>query len=140
VETLVENYREFVDELRKDWKLMWHSRIEDKVRAEEIADKTYERLFVDRGLVLLATRNCNPPEFHEIVEKHLSSVDAERFNPTPVRGGVRKFIKEYITVQDKSRTRRKEETRAALEGIKSHQQLKHGGRGWLHLSMNVADK
>lgn len=129
-----------MDELRKDWKLMWSSRIEDKVRAEEIADKTYERLFVDRGLVLLATRNCNPPEFHEIVEKHLTPVDAERFNPTPVRGGVRKFIKEYIIVQNKSRAQLIEETRAALEGIKKHQQLKHGGRGWLHQSLKASSK
>jgi len=138
VETSVVNLREFVDELRQEWKLMWYSRIEDKVRAEEIADKNYERLFVDRGLVLLATRKCKPPEFHEIVEKHLSPIDAERFNPTPVRGGVRKFIKEYITVKDKSRAQLKEETRAALEGIKSHQQLKHGGRGWLNISLKAS--
>jgi len=140
VKTSVVNLREFIDELRKEWKVMWFSRIEDKVRAEEIADKNYERLFVDRGLVLLATRNCNPPEFHEIVEKHLSPIDAERFNPTPARGGLRKFIKEYITVQNKSRVQLKEETRAALEDIKSHQQLKHGGRGWLNLSLSTSGK
>jgi hypothetical protein len=130
----------FVDELRNEWKHMWCSKIEDKVRAEGIADKTYERLFVDRGLILFASRNFSPPEFHEILSKYLSSDEAERFNPNPIRGGVRKFIREHITVQKKSGSKLKEETRVALEEMKSHQQLKHGGRGWLHQTMDEACK
>ena len=129
-----------MDELRNEWKAMWHSMIDDKVRAEGIADKTYERLFVDRGLILFATRNFSPPEFHEILKKYLSSDEAERFNPNPIRGGVRKFIRDYITVKKKSSSKLKEETRVELEKMKSHQQLKHGGRGWLQLTMDEACK
>ena len=139
----METYKDlrlFVDELRIEWKRMWNSRIEDKVRAEGIADKTYERLFVDRGLILFATRNFSAPEFHDILRKYLSSDEAEKFNPTPIRGGVGKFIRDYITVKKKSSSKLKEETRVELEEMKSHQQLKHGGRGWLHLSMDEANK
>jgi len=136
VEKSEENIKDFVDGLRREWKLMWWSRVDDKVRAEGIADKTYERLFVDRGLVLLATRKFKPPEFREILEKHLTPEEAERVNPNPIRGGIRKFIRDYIVVQKKGN--RREETRSQLEAIKSYQQAKHGGRGWLHFSMSRA--
>jgi len=136
VETTRGNVREFVDDLRQEWKLMWRSRLDDKVRAESIADKTYQRLFVDRGLILFATRSFKPPEFHEILKKHLTPAEAEMLNPNPVRGGIRRFIREYIQVRNKATSKRRQETRAALEDMKQHQQLKHGGRGWLHLLMS----
>ena len=126
--------RELVTGLREEWRLMWRHRVDDRVRAEGIADKTYERLFVDRGLILVATRDFKPPEFQDILEKHLSPEMAESINPSPARGGVRKFIREYIAVQTRPGSRRKEETRAELENMKRQQQLKHGGRGWLHFS------
>ena len=134
MESVEQNLKEFVDDLRQEWKLMWRSRVDDKVRAEGIADKDYERLFVDRGLILLATRKFSPPEFREILERHLGLEEAERVNPDPIRGGIRKFIREYVVVQ--KRGNRIEETRAELEAMKSYAQPKHGGRGWLHLSMS----
>lgn len=136
MESVRENLREFVDDLRQEWKSMWWSRLDDKVRAEAIADKSYERLFVDRGLILYATRKFKSPEFRDILEKHLTVEEAERVCPNPVRGGIRKFIREYIVAQKKGD--RREETRAELEAMKSHQQPKHGGRGWLHFSMSKA--
>lgn len=136
MQTVEQNLSEFVDSLRQEWKLMWRSRLEDKVRAESIADKTYDRLFVDRGLILFATREFKPPDFQEILKQHLTPDEAERINPNPVRGGIRKFIREYITVQNISRLRRKEEIRATLEYMKQHQHLKHGGKGWLHFSLS----
>jgi len=135
VETFERDLKLLVDELRQEWKLMWRSRIDDKVRAEGIADKTYERLFVERGLILLATRNFSPPDFQDILRRHLTPEEAERVQPDPNRGGIRKFIREYITIQDKVRSRLKEELRAQLEQMKQHGQPKHGGRGWLHMSM-----
>jgi len=136
LQTVEHNLRELVDSLRLEWKLMWRSRLEDKVRAESIADKTYDRLFVDRGLILLATRGFKPPDFQEILEKHLMTDEAERINPNPMRGGIRKFIREYITVQNMSKLRRKDEMRATLEHVKQHQHLKHRGKGWLHFSLS----
>ncbi|MFB0523547.1 MAG: hypothetical protein ACETV1_07310 [Candidatus Bathyarchaeia archaeon] len=136
MEAVEENLKEFVDEIRREWKLMWWSRFDDKVRAEGVADKTYERLFVDRGLVLFATRKFRSPEFREILERHLTPEQAERVNPNPIRGGIRKFIRDYIVVQEKGV--RRDETRAELEAMKSYQQPKHGGKGWLHFSMSKA--
>jgi hypothetical protein len=136
VESAKENLREFVDDLRQEWKVMWWSRLDDKVRAEAVADKTYERLFVDRGLILYATRKFRPPDFRNILEKHLTAEEAERVCPSPARGGIRKFIRDYIVAQRKED--RKEETRAELQAMKSYQQQKQGGRGWLHFSMSKA--
>jgi membrane-bound lytic murein transglycosylase B len=136
VETQCIDKKELLENLRQEWKTMWRSRFDDKVRAEGIADKTYERLFVDRGLVLFATRGFKPPEFHEILRKYLTPEEVERFNPSSIRGGIRKFIREYITVFNKIGAKRVEETRAELENLKSYQQLKHGGRGWMHFSMS----
>jgi hypothetical protein len=125
----------FVEELRQEWKTMWISRFDDKERAEGIANKNYELLFVDRGLVIFATRTFKAPEFREILEKYLTPEEAERYNPNPSKGGIRKFIKEYITSQNHRRKRMVEETRIELENLEKAQQIKQGGRGWLHLSM-----
>ena len=133
MEAVEENLKEFVDEIRREWKLMWWSRFDDKERAEGVADKTYERLFVNRGLILFATRKFKAPEFREILEGHLTPEQVERIVPNPIRGGIRKFIRDYIVVQKKGR--RKEEAKAELEAMKRRQQPKHGGRGWLHFSM-----
>jgi len=133
VETLDErNLTEFVNELRQEWRTMWRSRINDKIQAEDIADKDYERLFVNRGLILFATRNFEPPSFQEILERHLTRLEAERVNPNPIRGGIRKFIREYITSQSKIYCKK---MLTELEKASSNQQHKHGGRGWLHFSM-----
>lgn len=135
METVQENWKEFIDELRQEWRIMWRLRIDDKVRAEGIADKTYNRLFVDRGTILIATRKYKPPDFREILGRYLSPEELERFYPNPVRGGIRKFIREYIITQSKSKLRRREKVSSELEKMKRHQQLKSGGRGWLHFSM-----
>lgn len=128
------NVKELVDDLRREWKLMWWSRIDDKIRAEGIADKTFDRLFVDRGTVLYATRGCKPLEFREVLEKYLSPIEAERFNPDPRRGGIRKFIRDYIISGKKDEAKlmsifvngRKDTERCAR---------KNGGKGWLHISL-----
>lgn len=127
----------FANDLRKEWKLMWKSRIDDETRAEGIADKSYERLFVDRGLILYATKDYAPPDFREILTKHLTPEETDRVNPNPVNGGIRKFIKDHITHSRNMnyKTKLLEETRAELKKMKKNQQPKHGGKGWLHYSL-----
>lgn len=49
--------KELTEELKKQWKTMWSERVDDKVRAESIAEKDYNILFVERGTVIFATRN-----------------------------------------------------------------------------------
>ena len=135
METPNNDKKELVENLRQEWKTMWRSRIDDEVRAEGIADKTYERLFIDRGLILFATRNFKPPEFQEILRKYLTSEEAERLTPDPVRGGIRKFIREYIISNNKLSRSQREEWVHELDAMKKKQQFSHGGRGWLHFSL-----
>jgi len=124
-------FKEFLDELRIQWKLLWRNRIDDKVRAEGIANKDYSKLFVERGTVIIATRDYKPPDFVEILQRHIPS-DAEMMvPPNPTVGGWGKFIRSVVTKQ-RHLTRR----RAPPEpDRKKDQQLKKGGRGWLHFRM-----
>ena len=123
--------KEFVDELRGQWKSLWRNRIDDKVRAEGIANQDYSNLFVEQGTVIVATRDFKPPDFVEILQRHVTS-DAETLvPPTPAVGGWGKFIRSAISKR-KSVARR----RAPPEpDRKRDQQLKKGGRGWLHYRM-----
>ena len=123
--------KEFVDELKGQWKLLWRNRIDDKVRAEGIANQDYSNLFVEQGTVIVATRDFKPPDFVEILQRHVSS-DAEKLvPPDPAVGGWGKFIRSAISKR-KSVARK----RAPPEpDRKRDQQLKKGGRGWLHFRM-----
>ena len=129
------DFKIFVDSLRGEWKLMWQYMLEDKVRAEGIATKDYKRLFVERGQILFATKNFKPPEFREILEAHLTSEEVERVNPNPIRGGVHKFIREHITRGNGLKKKRRRQAFFEPKKMKKHQHLKHGGKGWLHYSM-----
>jgi len=123
--------KEFVDELRVQWKLLWRDRIDDKVKAEGIANQDYSKLFVERGTVIVATRDCKPPDFVEILQKHIS-FDAERIvPPNPAVGGWGKFVRNVLNKQ-KGSTRRPVPPKP---DCKKDQQLKKGGRGWLHFKM-----
>jgi len=119
-----------VEALKLEWKRLWQERLDDKVRAEGIAAGEYEKLFVDKGTIIHATRNYRALSLREILEQHQVE-NAERFiPPSPQVGGWAKFVKTSITVQKAHQGRR-----AMLyeEPVKERQQLKKGGRGWLHV-------
>ena len=120
----------FVDELRGQWKDLWRNRIDDKVRAEGIAKKDYLGLFVDRGTVIMATRNFKPLEFFDIVQQYMP-FDAEKLlPPNATIGGWGKFIRNKIRNQKKTR-----KLVLPKSTHKKDQQRKKGGRGWLHTRM-----
>jgi hypothetical protein len=124
------NQKEMVEGLKIQWKKLWQERVDDKVRAEGIAIADYSELFVEKGTIIHATRAFKALSFREILLQHQID-DAERFiPPVPQLGGWNKFIKISITTQGKRRS-----TRASLycEPEKKKQQLKKGGRGWLHI-------
>ena len=123
--------KDFVDELRSQWKDLWQNRIDDKVRAEGVAKQDYSGLFVERGTVIMATRDYKPLEFFDIVQEHLT-LDAEKaVPPNSTIGGWGKFIRNKIRKQ-KNTTRRYVPPKPTH---KKGQQLKRGGRGWLHVKM-----
>jgi hypothetical protein len=120
-----------VEELKLMWKTLWVERIDDHVRAEGIADKEYSNLFVEKGTVILATRNFKLLSFREVLEQN-GIIDAGRFVPAdPHVGGWGKFIRTSIAGQKVcGRVRR---AAYYLEEKKERQHLKKGGRGWLHV-------
>ena len=123
--------KEFVENLKKEWKTLWRERIDDKVRAEGIADKDYNVLFVERGTVIFATRKFKMLSFREILQLH-GLIDVEKIiGPHPSVGGWGKFIRTVIASQHPSK--HKKRAQQYLESEKQKQQLKKGGRGWLHI-------
>ena len=86
--------------------------------------------YVEQGTVIVATRDFRPPDFVEILQKHISS-DAEKLVPNPVVGGWGKFIRTDIRTRRSIPRRRSPSKRAPNKS----RQIKKNGRGWLHLSM-----
>ena len=122
--------KEMVEELKTIWKKLWQERVDDKVRAEGIATADYSRLFVEKGTIIHATRDYKSLNFKEILERH-QVANADRFiSPSPQVGGWTKFIRTSITNQ---RLRKKRRIELYCAEKKKRQQLKKGGRGWLHI-------
>jgi hypothetical protein len=123
-----ETQKQLVEELKIEWKSMWTQRYNDKVIAEGISVTNYERLRVNRGTVIHATRNFKALNFKDILIEHLIE-NPEKYNEPNVReGGWNKFIKTNIT-KCSSRTKRT----ANYTPVKSSsKQSKKSGRGWLH--------
>jgi hypothetical protein len=121
---------DFINELKVQWKTLWKERIDDKVRAEGIANRDYSVLFVEKGLVIFATKDFKALNFRDILTCH-KLADVDRIvPPNPQVGGWGKFIRSVISNQKSSS--RVMETRQRLEKEKQKQQLKKSGRGWLH--------
>jgi len=124
--------RVLAEELRTQWKKLWRDRFDDKLRAEGIADKDYPSLFVEKGTVVLATRKFKMLDLKEILQLH-GIDDPSRFvSPSPNTGGWGKFIRTAITSRKPSERVRR--ARQYENEQKRPQQLKKGGRGWLHQS------
>ena len=119
-----------VEELKSEWKRLWTERIDDRFRAEGIANRDYSGLFVERGTVILATRSFKLLNFKDVLEQH-GIVGAHRFVPPDPRvGGWGKFIRTTISGQKlRGRIRR---AASYLGEKKEKQHLKKGGRGWVH--------
>ena len=122
--------KEMVEELKVEWKKLWQERWDDKVRAEGIAIDDYCKLFVERGLIIHATRNYKALSFRDILEQNLVANVDRLIPPGPLVGGWTKFIRTSITSQNVRRSRRASLYR---EEKREKQQPKKGGRGWLHL-------
>jgi len=128
----LDEWKWLVDDARMQWKLLWRDRIDDRVRAEGVADRDYSLLFVDRGDVIIATRDFKPLSLREILQQHKPpEAEADRLiPPSPSIGGWGKFIRDVLRKQ--RRVRRRRELLVEKTDAEKGQQLKKGGRGWLH--------
>lgn len=122
-----------VDDVKVAWKLLWLSRIDDKVRAEGIASQDYSLLFVERGTVIIATRDFKPLNLKDILHSHKVQNVERVIPPHPSVGGWRKFAR---TVLNNQKRRRKWEKPVSRRNRKKNLQVKKGGRGWLHYRMD----
>lgn len=118
-----------VSEVKSQWKRLWKERIDDPVRAEGVASMDFDKLFVEQGTVVLATRSFKPVLLREILEQHRVA-DAERHVPVSKHvGGWHKFARTSLPRYESARQRRS----FGFAEVKKPQQLRKGGRGWLHV-------
>ena len=122
--------KEMAEEIKSEWKKLWQDRVDDKVRAEGIATSDYSKLFVEKGTIIHATRDFKALSLREVLEQN-QIANAEKFiPPSPQVGGWSKFVKTSITIQKPQKSAR---ILQYSEPEKEKQQLKKGGRGWLHV-------
>jgi hypothetical protein len=117
-----------VEQLKLQWKQLWSERFNDKVRAEGISAEDYEKLRVQKGTVIHATRDFKPLNFKEILDENQVQNSERHIAPSNQVGGWSKFVKTQITNTPHKR---------AMPEIKpskkaNNNQPKKGGRGWLH--------
>ena len=118
--------KEFIEELKRQWKLMWIERIDDRLKAEGIADKDFSLLFVDRGTIIMATRDYKPLDFAQVLEEHKLTRQGSEIAPNSTVGGWGKFARE--TYQRRASARKQSYVQPKCAGSA----LKKGGKGWLH--------
>jgi hypothetical protein len=121
--------KEKIERIKKQWKLLWQEKLDDKLRAEGMAIRDYSAIFVEKGTIIYATRNFKFLTIREILKQH-QILDAERYVPIdPQTGGLTKFIKTRITNRS---SWRKKEAKVILGKTHERQQRKKSGRGWLN--------
>jgi hypothetical protein len=129
--TEVLDEKNVVEELKAEWKRLWRERFDDRVRAEGIANEDYSQVFVERGTVILATRNFKLMNFRDVLERH-GIIDVHKYvSPDPRVGGWGKFVRANITAQNSGKPVKRAASYVAEPKEKQH--LKKGGRGWVHL-------
>jgi len=125
------NPRNVIQELKKQWNQMWRERVDDRFKGEGIAAKNYEKLFIERGLVVIATRDFKPLSFSDVVRKHVPQIDEQRLiQPNIHMGGWGKFARDFLPRHGSRTISRKRQTEREMENKSVPPKKK--GRGWLH--------
>jgi len=119
----------FIAEVKDEWRLLWRDRIDDKVRAEGIANREYSLLFVERGNVVIATRDFKQLDLRTIFRSHGIGDTDRVVPPHPSVGGWGKFGRTVLNRQKRARSWKEVASPKRRNG---NLQLKKGGRGWLH--------
>jgi hypothetical protein len=107
---------------------MWTERFDDRQRSEGVAVDDYPLLFTDRGFIVFATRDAKTPVFREIIDYWANQ--GLVYSPDPDVGGWGRFIRTEMKRVVHSRAARHVDDESGRK--KNGQQMKKGGRGWLH--------
>lgn len=129
-----ENLENSLKEVKEEWKMLWQNRIDDKIRAEGIAERTYALLSVDQGTVIAATRDFKPLDLKEILRSYGKNNIEINETPNPAVGGYGKFARTVLNKQKRYRQLREKPIIKTKKGKKNLQQKK-GGKGWLRIQM-----
>jgi hypothetical protein len=121
--------KKLVEELKAQWKLLWRERFNDKVRAEDVAVKDYASLRVEKGIIIHANRDFKALNFKEILDQHMIENPDRFIQPDVKVGGWHKFAKTQIS---SSKFHKNRQTFEPATKKQTSQQLRKGGRGWLH--------
>ncbi len=122
-----------VNNLKAQWTNLWQERYSDKIRAEGVATSDFQELYIDKGTIICATRDCKEPNFKEILQKH-NIANCDRYlPPDPYLGGWGLFIRKTIRESGKVEKRKLPNIPPKIENVKKQkQQPKKKGKGWLH--------
>jgi hypothetical protein len=129
--TVDANAQSLVDNVKGEWKELWHNRIDDKYKAEGMANRDFPLLFVDGGTVIVATRDFKQLDLKDILHSHEIQNVERLVTPHPSVGGWGKFARSMLSNQRRARTWEKP---APERNPQKNLQSKKGGRGWLHLN------
>ena len=121
--------KKLVEELKVEWKLLWSERFDDKERAEGVSVNDYERLYVERGTIIHATKNFKALNFKDILKQHIVENPDRYIQPDVNVGGWNKFIKTKVNIPTRKNHKR---ASSFVQEKPKGQQAKKGGRGWLH--------
>lgn len=120
--------RVFIEELKRQWSLLWTERIDDEVRAEGIANQDFSLLLIDRGTVIMAARDYKPLDFRQILQEHKLVETESMASPNPSVGGYGKFAREVYGRKLGHNGKR----RVSESSLRPSGPMKKGGKGWLH--------
>lgn len=118
----------FRGKVKEEWGLLWKERFDDRVRAEAVSVRDYPLVFTSRGHVIFATRDAKVLSFSQIMAVYASQ--GLVYSPDPDVGGWGKFVRTHVgrAVHQRARAFVNGQSKCEKDG----QQLKKGGRGWLH--------
>ena len=79
--------------------MLWQGCIDDKVRAEGIADQSFPLLSVEQGTVIAASRDFKALNLKEILHSYNVQNVERVIGPHPSEGGWTKFAKTVLNKQ-----------------------------------------
>jgi len=124
-----------VEKCKEEWKTLWRERIDDRVKAEGMANRDFSKLFVERGTVIVATRAFKQLDLRDILRCHGVGDTDRVVSPSPSVGGWGKFSRTVLNKQSRARAWKETDHMTRRRSCEKKLQRKQGGRGWLHYSM-----
>jgi hypothetical protein len=118
-------------QIRVEWKSLWDQCFDDKRNAECVTSRDYDLLFVERGTVIKATRNCKPPSLEEIMDMTERNLGLKLISPDPRIGGWRKLSREAFPRKPRGAEGSKRTQESPKENARNVP-AKKSGNGWLH--------